>query len=121
MIRIRFSHLCVHVQKFKRILDNAKNGVLLVSWGGNVMSSSIPLHTQQEMIKGFAKLPLQVIWKWENASMQDIVPKNVLVSSWVPQRDILCKIFYLALSQYIACNLYLLINTFLFNSKAIQI
>lgn len=79
-------------QKFKQILDGAKNGAILVSWGGNVMSSSIPQHLQLEMIKAFAKLPLQVIWKWENASMQDVVPKNVFVSSWVPQRDILCTI-----------------------------
>lgn len=76
----------------KEILDNAKNGVLLVSWGGNVKSSSMPEHIQHELVKGFAKLSLQVIWKWENVSIQEIVSKNVFVTSWLPQQDILCKI-----------------------------
>lgn len=80
------------MKKFKEILDNAKNGVLLVSWGGNVNSSSIPAHIQQEMIKGFARLPLQVIWKWENASTQEFVSTNVHVTAWLPQQDILCKL-----------------------------
>lgn len=57
----------------------------------------MPEHIQHEMIKGFAKLSLQVIWKWENASIQNVVSKNVHVASWLPQRDILCKCssFYL--------------------------
>lgn len=76
----------------KKILDNAKNGVLVVSWGGNVKSSSVPENIQQEMIKGFAKLPLQVIWKWEDTSIQAKVSKNVHVASWLPQRDILCNL-----------------------------
>lgn len=83
-------------QKFKQILDNAKNGVLLVSWGGNVQSSSLPPHIQQEMVDGFAKLSLQIIWKWENASMQDVVSKNVFIVPWVPQRDILCKLSFVS-------------------------
>lgn len=74
-------------------MDNAKNGVLLVSWGGNVKSSSMPEHIQHELIKGFAKLSLQVIWKWENISIQEIVSKNVHVTPWLPQRDILSNLF----------------------------
>ncbi|XP_031623771.1 UDP-glucuronosyltransferase 2C1-like [Contarinia nasturtii] len=77
-------------QHLKEVLDNAENGVLLVSWGGNVRSSSIPEHIQHEFVKGFAKLSMQVIWKWENASMQDMVSKNVYVTPWLPQQDILC-------------------------------
>lgn len=69
--------------------------MLLVSWGGNIQSSSIPQHIQQEMLKGFAKLPLQVIWKWENASIQDFVSENVFVADYIPQRDILCTNIFL--------------------------
>lgn len=76
----------------KEILDNAKNGVLLVSWGGNVKSSSIPEHIQREIVKGFAMLSLQVIWKWENVSMQEIVSKNVFVTPWLRQQEILCNL-----------------------------
>lgn len=64
-----------------------------MSWGGNVKSSSVPEHIHQEIVRGFAKLPLQVIWKWENVSMQEVVSKNVHVTPWLPQRDILCNAF----------------------------
>lgn len=84
----------------KEILDNAKNGVLLVSWGGNVKSSSMPKHIQHELVKGFAKLSLQVIWKWENVSIQKIVSKNVFVTPWLPQQDILCNLFVAMLKVF---------------------
>lgn len=79
------------MQKFLQILENAKNGVLLVSWGGNFNSSSIPEHIHHEMLKGFTRLPLEVIWKWENVSIQQIAPKNVHVTTWLPQQDLLCE------------------------------
>lgn len=82
-----------HSQKFLKILDNAKNGVLLVSWGGNVKASSVPHTIHEELLKGFARLPLQVIWKWENVSIQQIAPKNVHVTPWLPQQDLLCELF----------------------------
>lgn len=82
---------CINLQKLKQILDNAENGVLIVSWGGNVKSSSIPIHIRDEMIKGFAKLPLQVIWKWEDTSIKKNVAKNIHIAPWLPQRDVLCN------------------------------
>lgn len=65
----------------------------MVSWGGNVNSSSMPDHIREGMIKGFAKLPLQVIWKWEDDSIQKKLSKNVHTVKWLPQRDILCNNF----------------------------
>lgn len=73
------------------MLDNATQGVILVSWGSNVKSASIPDHIRQEMVRGFAKLPQLVLWKWEDDSINDIVSDNVYATSWLPQQDILCE------------------------------
>lgn len=62
-----------------------------MSWGGNVKASSIPEHIRVELLKGFARLPLQVIWKWEDLSIQKIAPKNVHITPWLPQQDLLCE------------------------------
>lgn len=75
----------------KKILDDAKNGVILVSWGSNIKSASIPDTIQQEMLKGFAKLKQQIIWKWEDESINEIASENVYATSWLPQQDILCN------------------------------
>lgn len=73
------------------MLDNATQGVILVSWGSNVKSASIPDDIRQEMVRGFAKLPQLVLWKWEDDSINDIVSDNVYATSWLPQQDILCE------------------------------
>lgn len=73
------------------MLDNAKNGVILVCWGSNIKSASIPDNVRQEMLKGFANLPQQIIWKWEDESINEIASKNVYATPWLPQFDILCN------------------------------
>lgn len=73
-------------------------------------SSSIPEHLQQEMIEGFAKLPLQVIWKFENLAMQKLVSKNVHVVSWLPQKDILCKMLRRILFYIIFLTVFFLLK-----------
>ena len=40
------------------------------------------------LISVFGKLKQRVIWKWETESMED-KPDNLLLSSWLPQQDIL--------------------------------
>lgn len=74
-------------------MDNAKHGVIFLSWGSNIKSSSMPPEKAQAILKAFGRFPHQIIWKWENeAEMNDIKPKNVYISKWLPQRDILCKL-----------------------------
>lgn len=74
------------------MLDNATQGVILVSWGATLKSASIPDNIRQEMIRGFAKLPQLVLWKWEDDAIKEIVSKNVYATTWLPQQEILCKI-----------------------------
>lgn len=48
----------------------------------------MPKPLLQMFLKAFARLPLQVIWKWE-AQLPDNVPVNVIMTKWLPQQDLL--------------------------------
>lgn len=46
----------------------------------------------QAIINALAQLPQRVVWKWEEKSLPES-PKNIYISNWLPQNDILGKIF----------------------------
>lgn len=72
-------------------MDNAVDGVILISWGSNIKSSSMPNETLREILLSLSKFKQQIIWKWEDVSLQKLVPENVHIQKWIPQQDILCK------------------------------
>ncbi|XP_072946262.1 UDP-glucosyltransferase 2-like [Epargyreus clarus] len=69
-------------------LNSSKNGVIYVSFGTNVKSSILPPEKIQMMIKVFSRLPYDVLWKMDNTKLSG-VSKNVKVSEWLPQADLL--------------------------------
>jgi glucuronosyltransferase len=71
------------------LLDNAKNGVIYVSWGSIINSKGMSLSKKQEIVEAFKLLPQTILWKWENDSLT-ATAKNVHIRSWMPQIDILC-------------------------------
>lgn len=71
------------------MLDNANKGIILISWGSNIKSSSLEEAKVQGILRALRKLPLQIIWKWENDTLAN-KPDNVFIQSWLPQREILC-------------------------------
>lgn len=95
-----------HVQKpvklpkdLQELMDNAKSGVIYFSLGSNMKSILLPEEKQQEILKGFAKLPYTVLWKWENDNLAN-QPSNVVIRKWFPQNDILGKKSYLKQSTF---------------------
>ena len=68
-------------------VEGAEHGVIFVSFGSVLKSSKMPEAKRQLLLSVFASLKQRIIWKWEVA-MPD-APKNVLVSSWLPQQDLL--------------------------------
>lgn len=48
----------------------------------------MPEEKRQMFLNVFAKLKQQVLWKWESESMPGL-PKNVKLSKWLPQQDVL--------------------------------
>lgn len=69
-------------------MDNAKDGVIYFSLGSNVLSKHMPVEIKNTIMEVFSKVKQQVLWKWE----EDVLPgqpKNVKISKWLPQTDLL--------------------------------
>ncbi|XP_018329059.1 UDP-glucuronosyltransferase 2B17-like isoform X2 [Agrilus planipennis] len=72
----------------KTILDGAKDGAIFFSLGSNVRAFSLPNETKDGILKSFSKLKQVVLWKFEDPELPN-KPKNVHISKWYPQQDIL--------------------------------
>lgn len=76
-------------QELKNFVEGASHGVILFTLGSLVKGSSLPDQSKQAFINAFARIPQRVIWKFEDSI--DGLSDNVLLSKWLPQRDILGK------------------------------
>lgn len=56
--------------------------------GSAIQASTMPEDKRKMFINVFSKLKQQVLWKWETETMPDL-PKNVKLSKWLPQQDLL--------------------------------
>ncbi|XP_060807676.1 UDP-glucosyltransferase 2 [Amyelois transitella] len=72
----------------KSYLDSSKNGVIYMSFGTNVDPSMIPPQVISSFVDVFAELRYNVLWKWHTEDVPRL-PKNVKISKWLPQRDLL--------------------------------
>ena len=74
-------------QDLQKYFDKSKEGVILFSMGSHIKSKDLPNEMKQEILKAFSRLKYDVLWKFE----EDLpnVPKNVKISKWLPQSDIL--------------------------------
>ncbi|XP_030571713.1 UDP-glucuronosyltransferase 1-10 [Drosophila novamexicana] len=77
--------LPVELAKF---VADAQHGVIYFSMGSNVKSADLPVATRQVLLQAFGSLKQRVLWKFEQEQLED-QPKNVLISKWFPQPDIL--------------------------------
>lgn len=75
-------------EKFREFLDSAHNGAILFSMGSIIQAVDWPVEKREALTKVFGKLKQKVIWKYENETLPN-KPDNVMISPWVPQRDIL--------------------------------
>ena len=56
--------------------------------GSHLKSVQLPLEKRKAILKAFSRLKQDVLWKFEEDSFPDL-PKNVKISKWLPQSDIL--------------------------------
>lgn len=61
--------------------------------GSVVRSAAFPVSTRKELLAKFAKLPYNVLWKFEK-KMEEELPPNVFVRTWLPQISLLGKIMH---------------------------
>ena len=71
-----------------QFLNNSKNGVVFMSFGSIIQPSLMTKESKQIFLNTFKKFPqYDFIWKWDEKLPN--LPKNVFVSNWLPQQDIL--------------------------------
>ena len=89
-------------QKYLGILNNSKKGVILVSFGSNAKSSLMPPEMKKIFLETFAKFPeITFLWKYENE--EDRIAEgyeNVVTGTWLPQTDILSRLYNLIRRGY---------------------
>lgn len=74
-------------QDINEFIESAKDGVVYFSFGSFLKSSKFPIEKRNAFINNFAKMKQKIIWKFEDETVT--MPKNVYISSWLPQSDIL--------------------------------
>lgn len=78
------------LQFFSDFINKSSEGVIYFSMGSSLKGHTFPKDRRAAFLKNFALLPQRVIWKWESEIMEN-KPDNVLLSSWTPQFEIICK------------------------------
>lgn len=56
--------------------------------GSHLKSVQLPPEKRNAILKAFSRLKQDVLWKFEDDTLPDL-PKNVKISKWLPQSDIL--------------------------------
>ncbi|XP_030557283.1 UDP-glucuronosyltransferase 2C1 [Drosophila novamexicana] len=72
----------------QQLLDKAKHGVIIISWGSQLRANTLSDAKREGLLRALARLPQQIIWKWENVTLAE-QPPNVHIMKWLPQRDLL--------------------------------
>jgi UDP:flavonoid glycosyltransferase YjiC (YdhE family) len=73
----------------QNFLDSSKKGVIYMSLGSNVRSADLSQENREVFLQTFQSLTdYDILWKFEDDSMEN-QPKNVKISKWLPQSDLL--------------------------------
>ncbi|XP_072938512.1 UDP-glucosyltransferase 2-like [Epargyreus clarus] len=75
-------------QDLQSFLDSSENGVIYVSFGTNVNTSSLAPEKLEMMATVFSKMPYEVLWK-RDKHIEIENAKNIKISTWFPQADLL--------------------------------
>ncbi|KAJ8964655.1 hypothetical protein NQ317_010170, partial [Molorchus minor] len=78
-------------EELKAFLDDAKDGFIYFSLGGNVKSKDLKGPTVTNIVEVLKELPYKVLWKFEAEGLPE-KPDNVKLIKWAPQQDILSNL-----------------------------
>ncbi|CAL4184122.1 unnamed protein product, partial [Meganyctiphanes norvegica] len=77
-------------ENLKEFIDQSgEHGVIYFAIGSATKSADMPLNAKLSFVEAFRQLPQHVIWKYEGDDLDDLLPDNVLLQTWLPQQDIL--------------------------------
>lgn len=77
-------------QELKDFLDDADQGFIYFSLGGNVKSKDLRGQTMTNIVEALKELPYKVLWKFEADELPG-KPENIKLIKWAPQQDILSE------------------------------
>ncbi|KAI8432276.1 hypothetical protein MSG28_004706 [Choristoneura fumiferana] len=72
----------------KKFVDEAKHGVIYISFGSVISPSSLSHERVKAILEVVSELPQRFIWKWNNKTLLKAQDK-LYTDSWLPQVDIL--------------------------------
>lgn len=72
-------------------MDDAPHGVIYFSFGTIIMTSDKINKYGENIMSVLRRIPQHVLLKWEDDQPYYNLPKNVRISKWFPQNDILGK------------------------------
>ncbi|QHB21795.1 egt [Artaxa digramma nucleopolyhedrovirus] len=76
----------------REILDNSTMGLVYVSFGTSVQSTSMDNEFLDELLDCFGRLPYNVAWKFDSANILNVkrsLPTNVYIQTWFDQYSLL--------------------------------
>nr|XP_034832886.1 UDP-glucuronosyltransferase 2B1-like [Maniola hyperantus] len=75
-------------EELRKFIEESEHGVIYISFGSMLKAASTPKDKIEAIIGALSKFPQRVIWKWEDNTLPGN-PKNIYLSKWLPQNDIL--------------------------------
>ncbi|XP_045534751.1 UDP-glycosyltransferase UGT5 [Papilio machaon] len=75
-----------YIEKF---LNESEHGVVLLSFGSLLKTSTIPKYKEDMIVNALGKLKQQVIWKFEASGEEGTLTGNILRVKWLPQYELL--------------------------------
>ncbi|XP_013149077.1 PREDICTED: UDP-glucuronosyltransferase 2B37-like [Papilio polytes] len=73
----------------EKFLNESEHGVILMSFGSLMKTSSIPKYKEEIIVNALAKLKQRVIWKFEGSGEEGTLTGNILRVNWLPQYELL--------------------------------
>ncbi|XP_011193314.2 UDP-glucosyltransferase 2-like [Zeugodacus cucurbitae] len=91
-IEVAGMHISDRPNKLPTVIENfikdAKQGAIYFSLGSNVKSKNLSKEKLATLMRVFASLPYNILWKFEATDLPN-KPPNVYINKWFPQSDIL--------------------------------
>lgn len=79
-----------YYQVFENFIESAgSHGFLVFAVGSVIRMDEMPSQILGVFKRVFARLPYRVIWQWKSPTTNVTMPSNVMLSSWLPQQDLL--------------------------------
>ncbi|KPI92915.1 UDP-glucuronosyltransferase 1-9 [Papilio xuthus] len=75
-----------YIEKF---LNESEHGVILLSFGSLIKTSTIPKYKEDMIVNALGKLKQRIIWKFEGSGEEGTLTGNILRVKWLPQYELL--------------------------------